>query len=306
MRRTPWTLLLAIVLGVAGCSARAPREVPRELPLLTATTSASATSSEWSPPPEPESDSVPDPGDTARDGGTADAKVNVQEHVRRIDKTAVSATVVVDRVDHVTLLSQNGDRQFAAGSLVKLLIGVDALLRHPDDSTVRRKVTTMIRLSDDPLANEFWTNEGGPAIVNRMRARMDLRSTEPPKPATRWGSTLITANDIARIYDYIMVKAGKAEREIIVDAMAVAASTGSDGFAQHFGIPEGVGKLPWAVKQAWTTDLDGLKSTHSTGFVGKNWRYEVILLTEHQAGRSWDTATRSVTVAAQAVGPLLQ
>jgi hypothetical protein len=291
---------MAIVLGIAGCSTRAAQGPTQELPLLTATVEATQPP-EWSPPPsdEPGDKSSVDPSSPAK---PQPATLAVEQGVQQVARTAIVGALLIDRGTGETLISENSDRQFAAGSLVKLLIGVDALERHPSDDVVRRRVTLMIQLSDDDIASRFWVTEGGSAIISRMRVTMGLRSTEQPVPASRWGNTLVNANDLARIYDYIMTRATSADRLTIVEAMAAATSSGADGFKQHFGIPtatKGTG-LQWAVKQAWATDSVNHKAVHSTGLVGKNWRYVVIVLTEHPARQSWDVATKSVTKGAQA------
>lgn len=229
----------------------------------------------------------------------------VSQDVRRVARTATVGAVLIDRAAGETLIAENGDRQFAAGSLVKLLIGADALVRNPSDNTVRRRVTLMIAHSDDQIANGFWVAEGGTAIISRMRVTMGLRSTEPPVPSSRWGNTLISANDMALVYDYILTKATAADRLTIVEAMAAASSIGADGFKQHFGIPSAT-ELQWAIKQAWATDSANRKAVHSTGLVGRNWRYVVIVLTEHPARQSWDAATRSVTAGAEVAVSLLR
>jgi hypothetical protein len=298
MRRTQWALTVAIVLGIAGCSNHAAQGPTQELPLLTATVEATQPSE--SSPPSP---GAPGPvGVPSEKKPTArqPVKTSVTLGVQRVTKSAVVGAVVIDRDTHETITSENADRQFAAGSLVKLLIGLDALIRHPDDPNVRRRVTTMIKFSDDQIANGFWSVEGGGTIVSRMRERMGLQSTEPPIPVSRWGNTLVTANDMARIYDYILTQATAADRLVIVEAMAAASSSGSDGFKQHFGIPSAT-EMPWAIKQAWATDSADKKAVHSTGLVGQNWRYVVIVLTEHPRGQTWDAATRSVTAGAQVV-----
>jgi hypothetical protein len=95
-----------------------------------------------------------------------------------------------------------------------------------------------------------------------------------------------------------------ADRETIVDAMSEAAPTGSDGFDQRFGIPSGT-KQPWAVKQAWTNNAESM-SMHSTGFVGPDWRYTVVVLTEYPVAKNWATPARAVTAGVAALEPVLR
>jgi hypothetical protein len=89
--------------------------------------------------------------------------------------------------------------------------------------------------------------------------------------------------------------------------MANAAKKGSDGFYQHFGIPDGLGdKFPWAVKQAWASDTDtGVKALHSSGLVGKGWRYEVVVLTEEPFDVSLTAVGPAVTVGCRTIATVL-
>ncbi|GAB3873595.1 hypothetical protein GCM10029964_014120 [Kibdelosporangium lantanae] len=228
--------------------------------------------------------------------------------MKQLVKSATTAAVVVDRVKHETLISENGDRPFISGSLVKVMIGIDAMRTHPRDDLVAKRVYTMIQFSDDSLASSFWGSEGGASIINRIRALIGLRGTRPPTPANMWGWTMITANDLVRVYDYLLDQAPDRTRDTILDAMANAAEKGSDGFYQHFGIPDGLGdKFPWAVKQAWASDNDtGVKALHSSGFVGRKWRYEVIVLTEEPYGASLAGAGPGVTAGCRAIAPVLE
>ncbi|NRN66016.1 hypothetical protein GC106_32340 [Kibdelosporangium sp. 4NS15] len=297
--------ITAVVLGLSGCATtKASPEPAQEIPLLTGSDGAAPAPSEWTVPP---SDPLPGPASPPAlpsPGALAD-KVDIEQAVRQVARNSAAAGVVIDRGSGARLASQNADRPFYAGSLVKLIVGVDAILRHPGDGLLRKRIATMVQVSDDEICSELWVSEGGgTAIIGRMRQRMGLRATEPPRNPGQWGDTLLTANDVVRIYDYILGDAPPVVRETILDGMANASPTGSDGFKQHFGIPSATDQ-PWAIKQAWTNN-DRHVSLHSTGLVGAKWRYTVVLLTEHPAGRKYEAAARSVTVAAQAINPLLR
>lgn len=230
--------------------------------------------------------------------------VNVEQAVQRVARSSAVAAVVVDRETGDTLVSENADRPFNAGSLVKLLIALDALESDPDNDMLRKRVFLMIRLSDDPIASSLWASEGGTSIIERMSDRLGLSHTRPPARPGQWGDTEISANDLVKIYDYLLTEAPEADRATILDAMAATTPSGTDGFKQHFGIPSGIGK-PWAVKQAWTNNPQN-KSAHSTGFVGAKSRYIVVLLTEYPLNVPWPFATMGVTEAATAVAPLVK
>jgi hypothetical protein len=94
-----------------------------------------------------------------------------------------------------------------------------------------------------------------------------------------------------------------ADRTLIVDALAQAPQVAADRFDQYFGIPDGL-PAPWAIKQGWGNN-DTAMVLHSTGLVGPDWRYVVVLLTEHPLGSGWGTSAESVTSAAASLQRLL-
>ncbi|RSM89492.1 hypothetical protein DMH04_05730 [Kibdelosporangium aridum] len=294
----------AATLGLIGCAAtKAGPEPLQELPLQTGSAEQSQVPSDGpapvnAPPGNPAPPKIPL------------EKLDVQQVVREFSRNAAAAAVVVDHDAGTTLISQDADRQFYAGSLVKLLVGVDAITRTASSAATRREVIRMIEVSDDDICSHFWVqNGGGQAIIGRMSKLMGLQATEPPKTrAGQWGDTLITANDVVRIYDYILNDAPSVVRMALLGGLTGAAKYGADGFNQYFGIPAVLKEHRWAIKQAWT-DNDQAVSVHTTGLIGgggDDWQYTVILLTEHPRPQTYDVATRSVTSAARAVSSLLE
>jgi hypothetical protein len=113
----------------------------------------------------------------------------------------------------------------------------------------------------------------------------------------------VTANDVVRVYQYVLNELPAEDRTSIVDALARAPRYAADGFDQHFGLPDGL-DAQWAVKQGWGNN-DHAMVLHSTGLVGEGWRYIVVLLTEHPLGSGWGTCADSVTAAAGALSATL-
>lgn len=298
MKRAIWGIVL-LVLGLSGCSTGSTPPSANELLIIPNTQESASAEKSTATPTTPATDPVTEPGVKLPKVGTA---------VKQIVKSATTAAVVVDRERHKTLISENGDRAFISGSLVKVMIALDAMHRHPHDQQVAKRVYTMIQFSDDKLASGFWDTEGGASIISRVRGMIGLRGTRPPTPPNMWGWTMITANDMALVYDYLLDQAPDQDRETILGGMANAAENGSDGFYQHFGIPDGLGgKFPWAVKQAWASNTDtGVKALHSSGFVGKGWRYEVIVLTEEPMAVGLAGVGPAVTAGCRAIAPVLQ
>lgn len=219
----------------------------------------------------------------------------VNRAMLEVEPDATLGAVVIDRETNEQLLSFNADEQFRSASLVKLMIAIDVLsgAQGPDD---RDRITRMLSASDDNIASQFWVDYGGSEIVTRTSGQLGLTGTAPPENPGQWGDVSLTPNDVARIYQYVMTQLPEADRELIVQALEHAGRRAADGWDQHFGIPDGIGS-PWGVKQGWGNN-DEAKVVHSTGLVGENRRYVVVLLTRHPLDTSWDQATRSITAAA--------
>ncbi|MBN6036173.1 hypothetical protein [Amycolatopsis sp. 195334CR] len=237
-----------------------------------------------SPAPPPE-----DPAPSAADVTAAapDAKLGV---------------VVYDRESAKTLADHRSTAKFTSASLVKLLIALDALESGAaSPSTVER----MIARSDDEIASRLWSESGGGALVTRWAKRMQLADTRPPEDPGRWGDTTTTAADVARIYRYLLSRAPDASRAPILRGLRATTPHGSDGFAQHFGIPDAAGTTPWAVKQGWAC-CRPKRQLHTTGLVGENDRYIVVVLSDHPESVGYATASKRVTEVVRALLPLLE
>lgn len=209
--------------------------------------------------------------------------------------------VVYDRRGGNVLLAHNAARQFRAASVVKLLIAIDTLRRSPTSSA---SVARMLTYSNNPIASALWVRGGGPAIVRRTADRIGLRDTAPPEIPGRWGNTLLSARDVVAIYRHILTESPTAMRETIVEALSATTRRAADGWDQYFGIPSEIDR-PWAIKQGWGT-TNRVWVLHSTGLVGEDRRYVVVLLTEHRQPESWSELRRAVNAAARVTAPLVR
>ncbi|MEV0701503.1 serine hydrolase [Saccharopolyspora sp. NPDC050389] len=215
-----------------------------------------------------------------------------------------SGTVVFDRVEQETLHTDQADRQFRSASLVKLLIGLDLVER--GIVTPKRpspRMTRMLSHSDDAIASELWSSGGGPQIVTRVAADLGLSDTEPPDVPGRWGDTLITADDMVKVYQHILALP-EAKRALLLDPLRDSARTAADGTDQHFGIPSALSGQPWGVKQAWAAGRGGVDA-HTSGLVGSDDRYIVVVLTHHPEGYSLPKAESRVTAEVEELAALL-
>ncbi|MGH3823774.1 MAG: hypothetical protein ACRDRA_13240 [Pseudonocardiaceae bacterium] len=237
------------------------------------------------------------------DQAAAAAKVN--QAMQAILPNVRVGFEVFDRVNGTVLISQDADRQVASMSVVKLLIALDALARENGvtrGSTMPQELHQMLATSDDRIASKLWTAGGGPAIVTRMVRLLDLTGTRPPDDPGAWGETRTTPQDMVRVYRYITDHLPNADQHLVLGALAATLKIAADGFGQHFGIPDGMPQLRWAVKQGWGTS--GSQAVmNSTGLVGTEWRYIVVMLASAPA-RSYATLPTVVTAGAEALASL--
>ncbi|CRK57173.1 beta-lactamase [Alloactinosynnema sp. L-07] len=267
-------LMAAVLIGLTACSAPLASPVPQARPMPVM---PSAPGSPPAPPIDPAS---------------------VVGGVRSVVKNATVSAVVYDRAIGVEPLSIKADRQFDSASLVKLLIAIDVLETKTTQED-RKRITRMLSASDDTAASHFWLRGGRTDIVARMRERIGLTGTEPPANPDRWGSVRTTANDIVRVYQHVLGKLPGDDNALILTALESAPRNAADGFDQHFGIPDAL-RVPWAVKQGWGNNKQA-KVVHSTGLAGPEFRYIVVLLTEHPLRTPTATAAKAVTAGASAL-----
>jgi len=291
--------VVGVVLATGACGAKptasAGEPVIMAAPAPADTPAAPPTVSTATPTPTPDPNArgqLPPPIDPAL----------VEKAATEVEPNTTLGAVVFDRATGAELLSVNADRQFRSASLVKLMIAVDALNRGASASD-RQQLARMLSVSDDNIASSFWVKGGGPDIVTRTVALIGLTGTAPPETPGKWGEVRITAHDIVLVYQYVMNNLPPEDHTLVVDALAQAPQYAADEFDQYFGIPDGL-NVQWAIKQGWGNNAHAMV-LHSTGLVGANWRYVVVLLTEHPLGSGWKTSAASVTAAAGALNGAL-
>ncbi|WP_326567759.1 hypothetical protein VSH64_38990 [Amycolatopsis rhabdoformis] len=209
------------------------------------------------------------------------------------------SAVVYDRTTGATTLSVNADRAYTSASLVKLLIAVAALENGNPAGTVKE----MLSRSDDTTASTLWVANGETKIVTDAIRTMGLKETHAPTSPGRWGDTEITANDITRIYQYLLTDAPATVRTTILAGLHSATEFGADGFRQYFGIPDAAGPGNFAVKQGWSC-CRPTRMLHTSGLVNGD-RYIVTVLTEQPQSVDYDMASDQVTAVVKDLLPLL-
>ena len=203
------------------------------------------------------------------------------------------------------MVSNGNSTTIAIASVVKLFIADDLLLQvskgqtqlSPEDHV---NFDRMLRQSDDSAAEVFWNRSGGNAIVTRVAARYGLASTRPPSNG-RWWNTISTAADLVRYYDMMMSGTGGLPPEqasVILANLAQSAPLALDGtqpggvYPQRFGIPDGLFAEPVAVKQGWMCCIGSDWMHLSTGVIGPDRRYVMVIASLQAA----DSATARATI----------
>ena len=189
-------------------------------------------------------------------------------------------TVVLDR-NTGQMVSNGTNTPFPLASVVKLFIADDLLLQESEGKTQlsaadHKSLDIMLRSSDDSAAQNFWNRSGQNAIIARVVARYGLTGTTAPYNG-HWDVTQSTPSDLVRYYDMLLDGTGglpPQQANVIISNLAQSTPTGTDGYPQRFGIPEGLYAEPVAVKQGWFCCWNGANQLHvTTGIIGADHRY---------------------------------
>ncbi len=238
---------------------------------------------------------------------TIPGPVGLQARVQQAtdEAAAVGAALSVAILDRKThqLISTGNSQVIGTASVAKLFIADDLLLHEsqgkaalsPDD---RQALDIMLQSSDDGAAEKFWGQGGENAIVTAVAARYGLTSTTPPSDG-RWWNTMSTTTDLIRYYEMLLDGTGglpSDKARVIIDDLARSTPNGLDGYPQRFGIPDGLYAEPVAVKQGWMCCIGSDWMHLSTGVVGADRRYIMVVqsLQPSDDATARDTITRAV------------
>ena len=189
------------------------------------------------------------------------------------------------------VVSEQGDKPFYSASLAKLILATDALqqpLSEEDQDLIHRALS----VSDDDAMDVLWERFDGMDAIGRVATEAGLTGTHAPDDPSQWGEVVITANDMVRLYHYIL---GSPVRDTIVADLSSAQATAADGFDQQFGL---LGVSGVYAKQGWMFYLPSEVYLHSAGVLGN--RYAVAVLTTNPTG-SWTTARQSINAVSKAL-----
>lgn len=220
---------------------------------------------------------------------------------------ATLSVAVLDRKTH-ELVSNGNSQIIGTASVAKLFIADDLLLAEsqgrttlsPDD---RQALDVMLQSSDDGAAEKFWGQGGGDNIITQVASRYGLSSTTPPSDG-RWWNTMSSLTDLIHYYDALLDGAGGLPTEraaVIVNDLARSTPTGLDGYPQRFGIPDALFAEPVAVKQGWMCCI-GADWVHlSTGVIGADHRYVMVVQSLQPSDDA--TARQTITQAVKTIFP---
>jgi hypothetical protein len=220
---------------------------------------------------------------------------------------AALSVAILDRKTHQ--LVSNGNTQIVGtASVAKLFIADDLLLAESEGKAIlspedRQALDVMLQSSDDGAAEKFWDQGGGDAIITQVASRYGLSSTTPPDDG-RWWNTMSSIIDLIHYYDVLLNGSGglPAERaKIIVNDLAQSTPNGIDGYPQRFGIPDGLYAEKVAVKQGWMCCIGSAWMHLSTGVIGADRRYAMVV----QSLQTSDdvTARETITRAVKTIFP---
>jgi hypothetical protein len=263
------------------------------------------------PPPAPpqsatlmlEAAAPPQPVQAVPSAGFAQLQARVQ---RAADEAAAGgaalSVAILDRSTHQLISNGNG-QIVGTASVAKLFIADDLLLHEAEGKAAlstedRQALDIMLQSSDDGAAERFWGQDGGAAIISEVAARYGLVSTTPPSDG-RWWNTMSSVTDLIRYYEMLLDGSGglPADRaKIIVNDLAQSTPNGLDGYPQRFGIPDGLYAEPVAVKQGWMCCIGSDWMHLSTGVIGADRRYIMVVQSLQPADDTTarDTITRAV------------
>lgn len=310
MRARPLTLLTALaavtLVVVAGCEARVEAE---------AYSAADRISSRPQARPQPQPvelllRAIKPPRAPAASPNVGFGELPTRVRQATDEAAAMGATLSVAVLDRATgQLVSNGNTQIiATASVAKLFIADDLLLAEAEGKVTlspedHHALDVMLQSSDDGAAERFWSQDGGNAVVTQVARRYGLRSTAPPSDG-RWWNTISSAPDLIRYYDMLLDGSGGLPLDraaVIIADLAQSTPTGIDGYPQRFGIPDGLYAEPVAVKQGWMCCIGSSWMHLSTGVIGPERRYIMVIESLQPADDA--TARATITQAVRTMFP---
>jgi hypothetical protein len=313
MRARPLTVLAdmaAVTLVIAGCDEAI---VEAKVPAKVSSKPVRGAPGRPAQPAQlvellPDGVTMPGPPQAVPSSGFEGLQARIQQATDEAAASGATLSVaILDRKTH-RLVSNGNPQIVGTASVAKLFIADDLLLAESQGRTIlspedRQALDVMLQSSDDGAAEKFWGQGGGPAIIAQVASRYGLSSTTPPSDG-RWWNTMSSLTDLIRYYDMLLDGSGglPAERGmIIVNDLSRSTPNGVDGYPQRFGIPDGLFAEPVAVKQGWMCCIGSDWMHLSTGVIGADRRYVMVVQSLQTSDDA--TARQTITQAVRTIFP---
>ncbi|GAB2651901.1 serine hydrolase [Prescottella soli] len=175
---------------------------------------------------------------------------------------------------------------FATASVAKLFIADDLFYREATAELAlggdeHALVARMLEYSDDDAANQLWDQYGTSDMIVDVVSRYGLLDTSVPYD-DHWWNTMTTGRDLVDYYSAVLDGRGgldAAHRDEMMTYLRASSPTAADGYDQSFGIPAGLpDETEIAVKQGWMCCIDDRWTHLSTGVIGPDDRYVLVLV----------------------------
>ncbi|GAC56648.1 hypothetical protein GOHSU_12_00380 [Gordonia hirsuta DSM 44140 = NBRC 16056] len=181
------------------------------------------------------------------------------------------------------------DEPILTASIAKLFIASELALRDVHGERAgflddEAQLSLMLSESDDFTATMLWEQLGGSDLVGAVASRYGLTRTQPPGDGL-WWHTQTTPSDIVAFYNQLLDERGAGTwgepgdswADRILDHLRHWAATGTDGYAQGFGLPAVLGpEQPVALKQGWMCCVAAQWIHLTTGVFGPDERYILV------------------------------
>ncbi len=261
------------------------------------------------PNPLPRSDAAMLPNSLPRPGAALSG-LSARIAQATDEAAAAGATISVALLDRGSkrMLSNGNDQLIGIASVAKLFIADDVLLQATRGKTPlsredRRALDIMLQASDDDAAENFLNRRGGDAIITQVADRYGLTSTTPGSDG-RWWNAMSSVTDLIHYYDMLLTGSGglsTKQADIIVNNLAQSTPIANDGYPQRFGIPDGLYAEQVAVKQGWMCCIGSSWMHLSTGVLGPDRRYIMVIESLQPANDA--TARATITRAVKTMFP---
>ncbi|MBA3798533.1 MAG: hypothetical protein M3492_03160 [Actinomycetota bacterium] len=202
----------------------------------------------------------------------------------------------------------NAHTPMGSASVVKVLIADELLYRDAQGEIELSpaefaQMETMIMDSNDSAASSLYSQFGGVSLIAAALTRHQLTESGPPANPRYWGNTMVTAHDVATLYDNILTgtSISPSDRDYLVSLLARMAPVAADGFGQLFGMAGLDPKPQAAVKQGWMCCIVGVRNLHSTAVLGPDNRYVTVILTSYDESLPYSYGEETATEVARLI-----